>query len=341
MRPPHTAKRGSDDPPGEHELIERLRRLVPQPPPWVSLGIGDDAAVLEPDRGALTAVSADALIEDVHFRRRWSSLRSIGHKALAVNVSDLAAMGAAPRASLLSLALPAGFAVAEFDELLEGFTAQSASSGAALVGGNIARSPGPLVVDVTVIGAVRRRRWLRRAGGQAGDELWVTGELGGAAAGLAMLEAAADAGKLEPAERDCVARYERPEARLRMGLAIARNRAAAACIDLSDGLADGARQLARASGTGVIIDAGAVPIAAGARSWAARSSADPVELAVSGGEDYELLFAVRPRRRGSFLAAARKGGKLPVTIVGRLTAEPGAWLERDGRLEALPPGFSH
>jgi thiamine-monophosphate kinase len=341
MRPPHTAKRGSHDSPGEHELLERLRHLVRQPPPWVQLGIGDDAAILEPDRGALTAVSTDALIEDVHFRRTWSSPRSIGHKALAVALSDLAAMGAAPRASLLSLALPPGFAATEFDELLDGFAAQTATSGAALVGGNIARSPGPLVVDVTVIGAVRRRRWLGRAGGQPGDELWVTGELGGAAAGLAMLEAAADAAKLEAAERDCLARYERPEARLRMGLAIARNRAAAACIDLSDGLADGARQLAQAGGTGVVIDAAAVPVAPGVRSWAARSSADPIELATSGGEDYELVFVVRPRRRGAFLAAARKGGKLPVTKVGRLTAEVGAWLERDGRLEELPPGFSH
>ena len=341
MRPPHTAKRGSHDSPGEHELLERLRRLVRQPPPWVPLGIGDDAAILEPDRGALTAVSADALIEDVHFRRAWSPPRSIGHKALAVALSDLAAMGASPRASLLSLALPAAFAVAEFDELLEGFSAQAASSGAALVGGNIARSPGPLVVDVTVIGAVRRRRWLSRAGGRPGDELWVTGELGGAAAGLAMLEEAADAAELDAAERECIVRYERPEARLRMGLAIARNRAAAACIDLSDGLADGARQLARANETGVVIEADAVPIGAGVRRWAQRASANVVDLAVSGGEDYELLFLVRPRRRGAFLAAVKKGGKLPVTRVGRLGSEPGAWLERDGGLEPLPEGFSH
>jgi thiamine-monophosphate kinase len=307
----------------------------------VPLGIGDDAAILEPDRGSLTAVSADALIEDVHFRRAWSLPRSIGHKALAVALSDLAAMGATPRASLLSLALPAGFPVADFDALLDGFAALASATDAALVGGNIARSPGPLVVDVTVIGAVRRRRWLQRAGGQAGDELWVTGEVGGAAAGLAMLDSAVDVSGLEPSERECIGRYERPEPRLRMGAAIARNRAAAACIDLSDGLADGARQLARASETGVVIEADAVPIGAGTRRWAERSSADPVGQAISGGEDYELLFAVRPRRRSSFLAAVRKGGKVPVSRVGRLTAEPGAWVERNGRLEPLPAGFSH
>ena len=136
MRPPHTAKRGTscrahvaiqDLTPmpalGEHALLDRLRRLVRQPPPWVPVGIGDDAAIVQPDRGALMAISADALIEDVHFRRSWTRPGSIGHKALAVALSDLAAMGAAPRASLLSLALPAGFPDAEFDELIEGWSA--------------------------------------------------------------------------------------------------------------------------------------------------------------------------------------------------------------------------
>ena len=126
-------------------------------------------------------------------------------------------MGAAPRASLLSLALPEDFPVAEFDELIEGFAALADSSGAALVGGNIARSPGPIVIDVTVLGSVKRRRWLERGGGQAGDELYVTGDLGAAAAGLAMREAADSSGELEASERACIDRYERPEPRLRMG----------------------------------------------------------------------------------------------------------------------------
>ncbi|HYN07241.1 MAG TPA: thiamine-phosphate kinase [Vicinamibacterales bacterium] len=326
---------------GEHALLERLRRLVRNPPPWVPVGIGDDAAILEPDRGALMAVSTDALIEDVHFRRSWTPPGSIGHKALAVALSDLAAMGAAPRASLLSLALPAGFPDTEFDELLEGFAALASTTGAALVGGNLARSPGPLVVDVTVIGAVKRRRWLQRTGGRAGDELYVTGDLGGAAAGLAMFHASADPSQLDESERDCLTRYERPEARLAMGLAIGRNRAAVAAIDLSDGLADGARQLAHAGGTGVVIEADAIPIHAGSRRWAARSSGDALSLALSGGEDYELLFLVRPRQRRAFLAAAQKGGRLPVTRVGRLIREPGEWLERNGRRDPLPPGFAH
>ena len=345
MRPPHTAKRGISPPPmaalGEHALLERLRRLVRKAPSHVPVGIGDDAAIVEPDRGALLAVSADALVEDVHFRRSWSPPRSIGHKALAVALSDLAAMGAAPRASLLSLALPAGFPIAEFDELLAGFAALAESTRAALVGGNIARSPGPVVLDVTVLGSVKRRRWLERGGGHPGDELYVTGDLGGAAAGLAMLEAAGAAGELDSSEQACIDRYERPEPRLRMGQVVGRNRAAAAAIDLSDGLADGARQLAHASQTGVVLEADAIPLNEGARRWAARSGADALDLALSGGEDYELLFAVRPRRRRAFLAASRQAGNPPVTRIGRLTRETGAWLERAGELQPLASGFEH
>ena len=326
---------------GEHALLERLRRLVRSPPPWVTLGIGDDAAILEPDRGTLTVVSTDALVEDVHFRRSWMRPRAIGHKALAVALSDLAAMGAAPRASLLSLAMPAGFPVEDFDELLEGFAELASASSAALVGGNIARSPGPLVLDVTVLGSVRRRRWLSRAGAHEGDELFVTGSLGAAAAGLAMLDSGIDPSGLDERERECIGRYERPEPRLRMGLAIGRNRAATAAIDLSDGLADGARQLAAASHCGVVVEAGGVPAHPGARAWAQRKGTDLLAMVLSGGEDYELLFAVNPRRRKSFEAAAKKGGKLAVTRIGRLAGEPGAWLERDGRLEPLAEGFSH
>lgn len=326
---------------GEHALLERLRRLMRQPPAHVAVGIGDDAAIIEPDRGALMAVSTDALIENVHFRRAWSTPRAIGHKALAVALSDLAAMGAAPRASFLSLALPDGFADAEFDGLLEGYVALAEPTGAALAGGNIARSPGPLVLDVTVMGAVKRRRWIERRGGQPGDELYVTGLLGAAAAGLALLQAGTSPDAIAGASEICVGRYDRPEPRLRMGLAIGRNRAAAAGIDLSDGLADGARQLAAAGGTGVVIEAASVPIHDTTRLVAAQMGVDPMKWALAGGEDYELLFAVRPRRRRTFLAAARKGGDLSITRIGRLTREAGAWLNQEGALTPLPEGFAH
>lgn len=319
---------------GEHALIARLRLRVAPPPEGIVIGIGDDAAVIEPGRNQLAVLTTDSLIEGVHFRRAWSSPADIGHKALAVNLSDLAAMGALPRATLLSLALPPDLPLADFDGLLDGLLALAAAAGAPLVGGNITRSPGPLMVDVTVMGDGHRRKILRRSGGRAGDELWVTGRLGGAAAGLGLLEQGV---ALDADGHDAVNRWRRPEPRWRCGVAIARSGAAAACVDLSDGLADAARQLAEAAGTGVELQAGDIPI---------HPAAAPLEdaglhAALSGGEDYELLFVVRPRFRRRFLGAMKHQRGLPVARVGLLTASREAILVRDGVPSSLPDGFAH
>jgi thiamine-monophosphate kinase len=327
----------------ERELIERLRRRAGSPPSWITIGIGDDAAVIEPDRGALSVFTTDSLVEDIHFRRAWTPLGAVGHKAAAVNLSDLAAMGATPRAALLSLVLPDTLTLAEFDELVDAFLAATAAAGAALIGGNLARSPAGLVVDATFIGSVGRRRVLTRAGGKPGDELFVTGTLGGAAAGLGMLRSGLGRAALEAdaRRRVCLERYERPAARVRCGTVVGRGRAATACVDLSDGLADGARQLASASRTGVVLDADAIPVDPAAAAWAGETGADGLALALSGGEDYELLFGVPRRKRRGFLSAIRQCRGLPVTSIGRLTTEPGTWLSRQGRLEPLPEGFAH
>ena len=326
---------------GERALIDRIRARAGAPPAWVTTGIGDDAAVFEPERGALDVVTTDSLIEDVHFRRAWTAPEAIGAKAVAVNFSDLAAMGAAPRAVLLSLALPPAWPLDEFDRLIESAIAAARSESACLIGGNLARSPGPLLVDVTAIGSVRRRRVLTRTGGRAGDELYVTGSVGGAAVGLAVLAAGLDRSGLDAALSECVGRHEQPVARVRLGRAVAAQRAATAAIDLSDGLAAAVTQLAEASGTGGVIDAAAIPVDPAARAWHARTGADPVLAALTGGEDYELLFSVPPRRRRAFFAAVARAGRLACTKIGRLTKERGAWLDRDGQQERLPEGFAH
>ena len=326
---------------GELELIARLKRRVGPPPAWLPVGIGDDAAVIEPPRGGLDVITTDALVEDVHFRRAWTAPRAIGYKAVAVNLSDLAAMGAAPRALFLSLVLPPALPVDDFDDLIEGVVSAAAAHGAVLAGGNLARSPGPLVVDVTAVGAAARRRVLTRSGGRPGDLLFVTGAVGAAAAGLAMLEAGVERGALDAGARACVDRYEQPVPRSRCGRIVAASRSASAAIDLSDGLAEGARQLADASGAGVTLAAGALPIHAGARAWAARQGSDPLQLALSGGEDYELLFAVSPRRRRAFAGALKRCPDLAVTHVGYLTREAGAALDREGTTAPLPAGFRH
>ncbi|MCC7008602.1 MAG: thiamine-phosphate kinase [Acidobacteria bacterium] len=326
---------------GEQALIERLRAYAGLPPAHVLTGIGDDAAVLRPARNAVSVVTTDALVEGVHFRRDWTGARAIGHKALAVNLSDLAAMGAVPQASLLSLVLPASLPLDDFDGLVAGFVDLARASGAALVGGNLATSPGPIVVDVTAIGAAHPRRVLHRHGAKAGHELYVTGSIGGAAAGLALRQAGLADADLDADACDAVRRFERPEPRVRCGWIVARSGAAAAAMDLSDGLAAAAHSLAAASRLGVTIDAASLPIHPGARTWAERRGLDPAAFALTGGEDYELAFAVHPRMRRRFLAAAARTKGLAVTSVGRFHEEAGVWLRRDGRIQALGEGYGH
>jgi thiamine-monophosphate kinase len=289
--------------------------------------------VVEPERNLLEVLTTDSQVEGVHFDRTFVGAEDIGHKALAVNLSDLAAMGAAPRVGLLSLVLPAAMPVADVDALVDGLTVLAARTRISIVGGNVARSPGPLIVDVTATGTVHRRRVLLRGGGRAGDDLYVTGTLGGAAAGLRILSAAA----ASPLQRDtlaadpCVRRYLRPEPRTRFGLMLGRNRAARACVDLSDGLGDGIRQIGDASGLGAIVEVDELPIEKGAT----------LRDALGGGEDYELLFAVSPGMRSRLRNAKRQANDLVVTRIGRLTQDRAMLVSRNGRTEELPSGFEH
>ncbi len=326
---------------GERAIIERIRQRMPDAPSTLVVGIGDDAAVAAPERGALQVLTTDALVEGVHFDRRYSSPADIGSKALAVNVSDIASMGGVPRHALLSLMLPAELELDELDALIDGFVEMARSCRVSLAGGNVARSPGPLVVDVTVVGSVKPRKILTRRGGQAGDALYVTGAIGVGAAGLEWLQAHPGNGATPPEAdlADCVARYRRPEPRARLGAILGRTRAASACTDTSDGLADAVEQVCRASGTGATIDAAALPIHAGARRW--FDGGDPVRAALAGGDDYELLFAVSRRARGRLRGVTREARGVPITRIGELTADPAVVLVRDGRTEPLPAGFVH
>ncbi len=326
---------------GERQVIARVRARVPVSPAFVVVGIGDDAAVLEPARNRLEVVTTDAAVEGVHFDRRFMDAGAIGHRVLAANLSDLAAMGAEPRTALLSLILPNALALAELDAMLDAFLALAARTGTHLVGGNVTRSPGPLVIDVTVSGTAKRRKLLTRAGGRSGDELFVSGSVGGAAAGLAWLQHAGPEPPGDPAIADAVGRFLRPEPRLRLGLLAGRTRAASAAMDLSDGLADAVRQLAAASGTGARIEAEALPVHPGV---AAVSGGDPeavLATALAGGEDYELLLAV-PRKAGRRFAAAARLAHLPVTRIGTLTpAAAGLTLATPAGDRAIPEGFEH
>ena len=326
---------------GEHALITRIHARVPPPPPSVILGIGDDAAVVEPDRGSLSVITTDTMVEGVHFDRALTPMDAVGGKLLAVNLSDLAAMGAVPRYALLSLALPDTLRVSDVDALLDGLLTLAARFRTALVGGNITRANGPLYLDVTAVGSVRRRRVLTRAGALPGDDLYVSGEVGGAAAGLSWMREGMPDQPPGVAMEDCRHRYLSPEPRVQLGMQLGRNRAARACIDLSDGLADGIRQLSRAGAIGARVDATLIPIAPGARHWSETHDADPILAAMTGGEDYELLFAAPPGMRRRVAAARRFAGKLAVTRIGEMTKEPALLLVRDGNTAEFLAGYEH
>jgi len=330
---------------GEHALIARITARLATPS-WVVVGPGDDAAVIRPERGALDVLTTDAQVEGVHFDRRFVPPDAIGHRALAVNISDLAAMGAAPRAALLSLVLPDDLEVAFVDALVDGFIALAGRHRIAIIGGNITRSPrvgveqapGPLMIDVTAIGSVKPRRILTRAGARPGDEVFVTGTIGGAAVGLHSLRTRADSNvPNDPNDQ----KFLRPEPRVRAGVLLGRNRAASACIDLSDGLADGLRQIAGASGVGITVDEAAIPMADGVAEFHRTRAADALCAALAGGDDYELLFTARSAWRGRVRAVRRQVGDLPITKIGVVTSDRQVILRSAAGDRNLPAGFEH
>ena len=327
-------------------------------PSWVLVGPGDDAAVIEPERGALDVLTTDAQVEGIHFDRRFVPPDAIGHRALAVNFSDLAAMGAEPRAALLSLVLPDELEVAVVDGIA-GRIARARRSGIAwrVIGGNITRIAGAADdrrhrdrIGEAAADADARRRAAGRRGlrhrrdrGRRGRIAVVAGVPGdGPEARAADLTGSPDCRREADLQAAGRGEYLRPEPRVRAGLLLGRNRAASACIDLSDGLADGLRQIAAASGVGITVDEAAIPLADGV----ARVSPQPRQRPV-------VRRARRRRRlRAAVHGAARAGaagcgpcrsqaGDLPITRIGVVTRDTA--IDRRERQPAtrLPAGFEH
>ena len=319
---------------GERGLIARITTRLGLPP-WVLVGPGDDAAVIATPRGRLQVLTTDAVVDGVHFDLRYAPPDAVGHRALAVNLSDLAAMGAEPHAALMSLVLPDALPVTTLDGIADGFLALAEKHRVTVIGGNVTRTPGPLTIDVTAVGSVRPRRILTRSGARPGDEVFVTGWIGDAALGLRMLRDGVAGG---PAQRE---RYLRPEPRVRAGLLLGRNRAATSCIDLSDGLADGLRQIADASGVGITIEAGEVPLTDEVRAWHGARAEAPLDAALATGDDYELLFTCRSSYKGRLRGVRGQLGDLPITRIGVVTRNRELRIREAGISRDLPLGFEH
>lgn len=308
----------------EFSAIPRLETLFRQKHSAVALGIGDDAAVLEA-RGRWVW-TVDSAVEHVHFERAWLSLSELGYRSFQAAASDVSAMGGAPIAALSSVIFPSDFSQAELGALARGQRAAARELGCAVVGGNLARGA-ELSVTTTVLGSVARRPLLR-SGARVGDEVWLCGELGLAAAGLRLLQAGVRRGA-NAAERSALRAFRRPKAQLAAGLALAR--VAHAAIDVSDGLAGDARHIATASGVELQIDLEAVGAALSPAlvALASRLSVSALDLALYGGEDYALVATgpKRARPAGARVIGWAGKGRGVVLIDGRRRRRAGRGFE--------------
>jgi thiamine-monophosphate kinase len=335
---------------GEDRFLEKLREKIQEPGSRVELGIGDDAACLSLEPGEKALLSSDVLLEGIHFTRATLPPSFLGRKAVAVNVSDIAAMGGRPVALTVSLSVPADIGVEELFEFFDGVLGRCRELDVELVGGNLARSPGPIVVDVSILGETVGGKVLKRSGARPGESVFISGKLGASSQGLNLLKegmALSAAGALLvpaklrdgpfPLAESCIRAHMDPEPRVELGRFLGNEGAASACIDVSDGLGRDLSRLCRESRVGARIEETALPIDPGVLAWESLMRRPPLERALAGGEEYELLFT---SSQDQAIAEWTDDRSLPVTRIGVITeAEQGIILNlRDGTEREIHPG---
>jgi len=331
---------------GEFGLIRKIEKQSSRPSPAVQLGIGDDAAALAVSPGTLLLATTDMLIERVHFDLSCTDFYSLGWKSAAVNVSDIAAMGGVSRFCLASLGITSGISVEHISEFYRGFNAVLAAYKTVLVGGDTCSSRDDLIISVTLLGEVEKKRALTRAGANAGDKVFVTGTLGDSAAGLEILLGAKHGKRNEkrrlhvpgPARLRLIERHLRPVPRAEWGRKIASAGCASAMIDVSDGISSDLGHICEQSRMGAVLYADKIPLSDGLRNAAAALSKPLLHYALSGGEDYELLFTVPPAKIPKLRAL-----KIPAVEIGEITRSKGMTLvDADSRKKQLKPtGYNH
>jgi thiamine-monophosphate kinase len=300
---------------GEFGLIERIRGRGGEHAGDVVVGIGDDCAVLR--RGPiLELLTTDSLVEGTHYQPGWMSWEDLGWKTMAVNVSDVAAMGGEPRQALVTLFLPEGFTTEALDQLYTGLESAGSEYGVTVAGGDIVKTAGPFAVSLTLSGVCERDRVVLRSGARKGDIVCVTGALGGAGVGLSLLREGRT-GNEDLA--GCIRRFRRPAARLIESRMIVSDLEPTAMIDLSDGLLSDLWHILDSSRLGAILEEGGLPVEPGVREYCGDLEEEALSRALSGGEDYELLFTVNPGIRELLAPTAEKLG-IPITVIGEITA---------------------
>ncbi|MEW6573581.1 MAG: thiamine-phosphate kinase [Bacillota bacterium] len=323
---------------GEFGLIARLTAGLSYGSEVVK-GVGDDAAVLDyGDRWVL--FTTDAMIEEVHFRLSQVTPQDVGFKALAVNISDIAAMGGRPQYAVVAAGLPDYFSAEEASALYEGLREAADEFGVSLVGGDTTNTP-VLFISVALLGESAPGCVRYRNGAQVGDIICTTGPLGGGAAGLFLLDNEGVSCP-EPLRNFLLRKYKRPEPRVEAGLILSSIPAVHALIDVSDGLASEVHHIGAESGCGCRLFRAAVPVEPAAELVGRRAGVDPVDWALFGGDDYELVFTVAPEAMGEVSEALLSAGA-SCRPVGQVVPEKGVWLiHQDGGCTSLPPaGYQH
>lgn len=329
----------------EFALIRDLKKRFGHQTPGVVQGIGDDAAVIETASPVWWHLTTDLLAEGVHFDLKSAAPESIGYRAAIANLSDLAAMGAVPRYLLISLAIPERVNQPQVYDLYRGMMKACRPYDVALIGGDTSASKAGLFLSLTLLGTTAQHRALFRHGAQVGDEIYVSGTLGDSLAGLRLLAHGTSSGasekkpsQLSPFHRQfLIRRHLQPTARVAEGRWLNDGRLASAAIDLSDGLSGDLRHICEESGVGAEVEADHLPLSPACRAYAKACVISPVQLAITGGEDYELLFTASPRSHRTLERQARARG-YRITRIGTIRPKNfGIQLTTQGRTQPLPP----
>jgi thiamine-monophosphate kinase len=327
--------------PGEFDLIKRIRHKADRTAPGLIKGIGDDCAIISGRDGFDTLISCDLLVEDKHFSLNYTPARSLGHKTLAVSLSDIAAMGGRPRFCTLSLAIPPHITDQFLDEFFAGLLALADRHGVVLIGGDTSGSSDKLVIDLNILGECRAGQAIRRDGAKPGDLIYVTGDLGASAAGLKLLQrgyapVTESPNQIEELMNIAIQSHLRPSPRVDFAQTLALLQVATSMIDVSDGLSSDLNHICEESNVGAIVYSSAVPISPSVKAI----KQDGLHTALNGGEDYELLFTVSPASRA---VLDTLNGDLAITCIGEITSTEKMFLQdAQNRLEPLTPaGFDH
>ncbi len=328
---------------GEFGLIDRIQKMLPEVEHRdVIVGIGDDTAVIRVDENRALLITCDIQVEDQHFRLKNISPYQLGRRAMAVNLSDIAAMGGKPTFALVSLGFPKSFPLSDFEDLIKGMRDQLSEFSAVIIGGNLSNTESKMVIDLTLMGDVVHSQFLTRGGAKPGDRIFVTGNLGVSGVGFYVLE---KYGKNYPPEfDDLVKKHLQPIPRIHIGQRIAQSGFATAMIDISDGIASDLYHIYTMSGVGAEIDQNKLPLPDNIYRVVSQTGKSPLHLALHSGEDYELLFTTKSDTPDSLFDVLTSETGVPITEIGRILPQNKGYylIDNQGkRCPLQPKGWDH